>query len=272
MKRESIGCYSVFSILKKRNRKVKTLIENLRRNASPDGGIKGNKKIIVLGDFNPQYYTHLALNDAIRHLSEAVKHAVAFEWADTDKLDFTTAFISTYSGLWVAPGSPYKDMDNVINAIRFAREHNIPVIGNCGGFQHMLIEYARNVCGLEHADTEETHPDGVDFLISKLTCSLVGQKEEISIDRSSFLYTLAGKDYLTGKYHCSYALNPDYIPLLKSFGLKITATNTDGLVRAFELPTHPFFVGTLFQPALTSTADQPDPILLGFVKSVNCEL
>lgn len=189
---------------------------------------------------------------------------------DTDKFKVENDF-NRYSGLWVASGSPYMDMDNVLNAIKYARENNIPTFGNCGGFQHMLIEYARTVCGLPDADSEETNPDSKEIMISKLTCSLVGQQEEISIHDTSHLFSLIGKTNLTGKYHCNYALNPIYIPVLESHGMKMTATNPEGDIRAFEVPSHPFFIGTLFQPALTSRADELSPILMGFVNIVRCE-
>lgn len=225
-------------------------------------------KIVLLGDYNPQYHTHLTLDEAIKHLTHSVNQEVTVEWQTTDKFDYSNAFTSDYSGLWIAPGSPYKDMENVLNTIRYAREHQIPTIGNCGGFQHMIIEFARNVCGIVNADTEETNPDATDIVISKLSCSLVGQSEEISILKNSFLHSLIGKSQLTGKYHCSYALNENYIPVLESHGMKMTAWNQEGNIRAFELIKHPFFVGTLFQPALTSTSYEPDPLLLSFVNRV----
>ncbi|MBK9982425.1 MAG: gamma-glutamyl-gamma-aminobutyrate hydrolase family protein [Saprospiraceae bacterium] len=225
------------------------------------------KKIVILGDFNPHYHTHLAVNETIIHLSNTFNNEVAFEWIDTDKFEIENDF-NTYSGLWIASGSPYKDMNNVLHAIKYARENNIPTFGNCGGFQHMLIEYARNVCGLLYADSEETNPESKEIIISKLTCSLVGQQEEISIDRSSLLFSLIGETNLTGKYHCNYALNPIYIPLLESNGMRMTATNPEGDIRAFEVPSHPFYIGTLFQPALTSTDDEISPILMGFTKLV----
>jgi len=227
------------------------------------------KKIVVLGDFNPKYYTHHALNDAIKYLTTDVNNELKIEWVDTDKFDYANQFRTEYSGLWIAPGSPYKDMDNVINTIRFARKNNIPTLGNCGGFQHMIIEYARNVCGLINANTEETIPDGKENIISKLTCSLVGQQEEISVLESTLLHSLIEKNHLIGKYYCSYALNPDYVTLLESNGMLMTATNAEGEIRAFEISSHPFFLGTLFQPTLTSSAEEPDPVLMGFVERVS---
>jgi len=228
----------------------------------------GAKKIVILGDFNPKYYTHLAVNETIIQLSNAVGNEVVFDWIGTGEFNIEEDFSKSYSGMWVASGSPYRDMDNVLKAIQYARENNIPIFGNCGGFQHMLIEYARNVCGLTYADTEETNPESKEMIISKLTCSLVGQEEEISVIAPSLLHSLIGKNNLMGKYHCNYTLNPTFIPLLESYGMKMTAKNPEGDIRAFEIPTHPFFIGTLFQPALTSTADEPNPILMGFVREV----
>ncbi len=229
--------------------------------------MSARNKIVILGDFNPHYHTHLAVNETVIHLSNATNNEISFEWIGTDEFNIENDF-DTYAGLWVASGSPYKNMETVLNAIKYARENNIPTFGNCGGFQHMLIEYARNVCGLVDADSEETNPNSKEIIISKSTCSLVGQQEEISVNGSSQLFSLIGKNNLTGKYHCNFALNPIYIPLLESNGMKMTATNPEGEIRAFEIPAHPFFIGTLFQPALTSTAGAPSPILMGFVKLV----
>ncbi len=224
-------------------------------------------RIAILGDFNPVYSTHHALNDSIRSVSKLFTDEIQFDWIGTDIFSCKTAFSNLYSGLWIAPGSPYKDMQNVLNTIEYARTHNIPTLGNCGGFQHMIIEFARNVCGITHADHEETNPDSTDLLIAKLSCSLVEQQEELSIcNKDSLLFDIIQQEQLTGKYFCSYGVNGKYIELLKSSGLKITALSADGQVRAFEITGHPFFVGTLFQPALTSTNEEPNPIITAFVK------
>lgn len=225
------------------------------------------ERIAILGDFNPVYSTHHALNNSIRQVKKLFHEEIQFDWISTDILNFKTAFNNLYSGLWIAPGSPYKDMQNVLNTITYVRQNNIPTLGNCGGFQHMIIEFARNVCGISQADHEETNPDSPDLLISKLSCSLVEQEEELTIiDTNSILYTTFKKDKLTGKYFCSYGINSNYLDVLKSYGLKLTAISADNQFRAFELDAHPFFVGTLFQPALTSTIDEPNPIIVEFIR------
>ncbi len=224
-------------------------------------------KIAILGDFNPVYSTHHALNDSIRQVQKIFKEEIQFDWISSDILNFKTAFQNMYCGLWIAPGSPYKDMENVLKTITYARENNIPTFGNCGGFQHMIIEFARNVCGITNADHEETNPNSTDLLISKLSCSLVEQEEELTIiDTNSILFHTIKKDKLLGRYFCSYGINSKYIDTLKSNELKLTAISEDGQVRAFEIANHPFFVGTLFQPALTSTIREPNPLIIEFVK------
>jgi CTP synthase (UTP-ammonia lyase) len=224
-------------------------------------------KIAILGDFNPAYSTHHALNDSTRKVNKLLDDEIQFDWIATDTFNAATAFNNLYSGLWIAPGSPYKDMQRVLDAIKYVRTNNIPTLGNCGGFQHMIIELARNICGITLADHEETNPGSPDLLIEKLSCSLVEQPEQLTIcDKNSLLYNIIQQEQLTGKYFCSYGLNKSYTGQLVSGGLKITALSADGEVRAFEIDNHPFFMGTLFQPALTSTADEPNPIIAAFVK------
>jgi CTP synthase (UTP-ammonia lyase) len=225
------------------------------------------RKIAILGDFNPIHATHHALNDSARQVSKYLNQEIQFDWISTDTFDCTVVFKNNlYSGLWIAPGSPYKDMENVLKAIRYTRENNIPTFGNCGGFQHMIIEFAKNVCNIEQADHQETNREAEHLLITKLSCSLKGEQEELEIiDKQSFLYKTLGKENLLVSYYCSYGINNQYLDVLKSNGLSFTAQAGEHM-RAFEIKSHVFFVGTLFQPALTSTEENPNPIIVEFVK------
>ena len=218
-------------------------------------------KIAILGDFRPGHATHMALNRSLEHVRGCFGKKIQFDWIDTDKMNAARAFDRQYNGLWIAPGSPYKDMQNVLGTISYARQRNIPAFGNCGGFQHMIIEFARNVCGIAGAGHEETNPDSGELLISRLSCSLVGKEEELTLTGTgSTLSGIIRKDKFVVKYSCNFGLNANYLAILESNGLKFTAISPDGQFRAFELPGHPFFLGTLFQPALTSTMDEPHPL------------
>lgn len=225
-------------------------------------------KIAILGDFNPSYSTHHALNDSIRYARKRFKQEIQCDWIATDMFDPDVVFNKLYSGLWIVPGSPYKSMESVIKAIYYTRTKGIPTLGSCAGFQHMLIEYAKNVCGIKNADHEETSSNSSDLIISKLSCSLVGQEEELTvIDTESKLFKIIKKKKFKGKYFCSYGLNKKYVDILKENGCSMTVVSPDGEIRAFELKSHPFFLGTLFQPSLTSSYRNPNPLIVNFFKS-----
>jgi CTP synthase (UTP-ammonia lyase) len=224
-------------------------------------------KIAVLGDYDPTQLTLQAINDTFGPLKKLLNRDIRFDWFDTDQFDYSTAFNDGYGGLWVTPGSPYRDMENVLNAISYTRKNKIPTFGNCGGFQHMAIEFARNECHIIKADHQETNPSGEDLIIVKLACSLVEQSEALKIIRKdSILYQIFGKEHFTGKYFCSFGMNGQYLKTLESNGLVFTAASEDGQMRAFELRSHPFFLGTLFQPALSSSENELNPIIVEFVR------
>jgi CTP synthase (UTP-ammonia lyase) len=229
---------------------------------------KSRAKIAILGDFNPIYHTHHALNDSILQVCNRLGKFVQCDWISTDVFDTKVVFgKDLYSSLWIAPGSPYKDFENVLKVIRYARVNNIPTLGNCGGFQHMVIEFARNVCGIMHADHEETNSESDDLVIHKLACSLAGLEEKLTItDQKSIIYSILKKEKFPARYFCSYGLNEKYHDVLQRNGLVFTSRSDEGAIRSFELKSHPFFVGTLFQPALASSDGEPNPILVEFFK------
>ncbi len=138
------------------------------------------KTIALVGDFNEQVLAHVAILKTIELVKKNLDIHINWQWLETDNIsgDYTQGF-SKFSAFWVVPGSPYKNMEGVLNAIRFARENNLPFLGTCGGFQHALIEYARNVCGVADADHAETNPDAKNSIIVPLECSLVEKTGEI---------------------------------------------------------------------------------------------
>jgi CTP synthase (UTP-ammonia lyase) len=226
-----------------------------------------SSKIAVLGDYDPSHMTLRAINDTFIPISKLLNRDIRFDWFDTDKFNCEMAFSGGYSGMWVTPGSPYKDMENVLNAISYTRKNNIPTFGNCGGFQHMAIEFARYVCQINMADHEETNPAGDQLIIVKLACSLVEQSEVLKIVRKdSILYGIINTEQFIGRYFCSYGINDQYIKTLESNGLVFTAASEDGQMRAFEIKSHPFFLGTLFQPALSSGENELNPVIVEFAR------
>lgn len=225
--------------------------------------------IAIVGDFNPKNQSHAATNDAIAHSSAALGHPVEHRWIGTDILNSSNASreLAGFGGIWTAPASPYKSTAGALRAIQMAREQKIPLLGTCGGFQHIILEYARNVLGYADAEHEETEPHASRLFISRLACSLVGRTMTITLQPDSLIARACGRTQIKEQYHCNFGVNPDYVNILHSSALRITGSDDEGVVRAVELATHPFFVGTLFLPQLTAKPSAPHPIVSAFVKA-----
>jgi CTP synthase (UTP-ammonia lyase) len=105
-------------------------------------------KLAIIGDYDEHFSSHRATNDAINHSTKKLQQPLICDWIPTATIETDFEKITAnYQGYWIAPGSPYKSMSGALKIIQYARENNIPTLGTCGGFQHMVIEFARNVLG-----------------------------------------------------------------------------------------------------------------------------
>jgi len=225
-----------------------------------------NRHICILGDQDPTQQARRAIDIARDHAAGRLAVAPTFEWVATDELNL--ADLGTrFQGLWVTPGSPYKDEARVAEALTLARTTGLPTFGNCGGFQHMLLEFARNVAGIAGARHAENQPGPGPVVIAALACSLKGLTEELTIVPGTKLEGFVGVGPLVGRYFCSYAVDEAFVPILEASGVRWTSF-ADGQPRSFELPDHRFFLGCLFQPALDSQQDRPNPVIQGFLSEV----
>src|SRR5579859_3770842 len=107
-------------------------------------------RIVILGDFNPEFRSHHATNDSLQHAARKLQLQVESAWVPTPSLlePNAAATLDSFDGLWGAPGSPFKSFDGMLKGIEFARVHDRPYLGTCAGFQYALIECARNVLGV----------------------------------------------------------------------------------------------------------------------------
>jgi CTP synthase (UTP-ammonia lyase) len=203
--------------------------------------------LVILGEYNPDSETHRATDAAIRHSLVGLKAELAASWISTATIK--EADILQAHGLWVAPGSPYKDLPRALQTIRLARENLIPCLGTCGGFQHMVLEFARNVLGFADAKHAEYDPDASRLFISALSCSVVGMELRIRLQPHTTTRTLYGRDEVVERYYCTFGVNPEYSNTLAgNRGLVISGKDFNGEIRIFEILDHPFFVGTPFVP------------------------
>lgn len=224
-----------------------------------------NARLAILGEYAPTFAPHAATNAAIEHACVASGSVVEFQWVSTAAID--ERLFERYHGIWVAPGSPYQDMDRTLCAIRDAREQGVPCLGTCGGFQHMILEYARNVLGFADAQHAEYDPYASRLFVSKLACSLVGREMVLRFATDSQVARVYGTSQAREQFYCNFGVNPDCVPLLGQGPLRVVGSDAEGEVRVVELPGHPFFIGTLFVPQIRSAPRHPHPLVMAFLQS-----
>ena len=225
-------------------------------------------RIALLGEFDPAFPPHQATAAACAHSSGALRQQITPEWTSTE--DATPERLQDFSGFWILPGSPYRNLPHTLAAIRHARERGIPCFGTCGGFQHIILEYARNVLAFHDAAHAEYDPYASDLFVTQLDCSLVGRELTIALAAESRVARIYGALEAREQYYCNFGINPDKTELIRSGELQITGSDAEGEVRVVELPTHPFFIGTLFVPQLRSTVARPHPLVTAFLRAAVC--
>jgi len=219
-------------------------------------------RVALVGDRSANVRAHARIPVLIEALLRREGIALDAYWIATPEAQ--DCDLRGFDAIWAVPGSPYASADGAIAAVRTAREEKIPFLGTCGGFQHALLEYARNVCGLLGVQNAEVTPDGEDQLIVPLECSLAGHEDAVMVVPGTLAARISGPGRRTERYNCSYGLNPGYLEALTHGGLRFSGFDDSGQVRIAELPGHPFFLGTLFQPELHDDETHPHPVIEAF--------
>ncbi|OLB21647.1 MAG: hypothetical protein AUH15_08665 [Acidobacteriales bacterium 13_2_20CM_55_8] len=236
-------------------------------------------RIGILGDFNPEFRSHHATNEALQHAAAKLNLPVESAWISTPSVLEPEAqrTLESFDGIWAAPGSPYKSFDGMLKGIEFARRRDWPFLGTCGGFQYALIECARNVLGIKDADTAENNSGSKNIVIYPVACAvpkrakdapkLSGPIPEIRLRPGSYLQSFYMKDTVEEEFFCNFEVNPDYEWAAMEAGFPVVARGPQGEIRAIESPTHLFYIATLFQPQLSSKPKKPHPLVLAFVQA-----
>jgi CTP synthase (UTP-ammonia lyase) len=223
-------------------------------------------RLAIVGDYDPAMYTHRAIDDALAHVRELREHALDWSWIGTSVLSSDALdALATIDAILLAPGSPYESLDGALAAVRFARERSLPFLGICGGFQHAVLEFARDVAGLGDAEHAEVDHHARTAVIAPLACSLVGKAGPVFLDPTCRSASIYGRWRIVERYHCSYGMNPEFRAAIERAGLRVVGEDDHGDARVVELSGHPFFIGTLFQPQLESSPGAPAPLLRALV-------
>lgn len=227
--------------------------------------MKNSVRLALVGDYHRAITAHQAIPLAIDLAAQHFNIDIHADWLATDTI--TPEILQHYDAFWCVPGSPYRSTAGALEAIRFARENAKPFLGTCGGFQHAIIEYARNVMDWQDAGHGETDTEGR-LVISALSCEMVEVKSEITFLAGSIPARAYGRPEAEEGYHCRYGINIEFQKALEAQPLRMVGHDAAGEVRAIELPDHPFFVATLFQPERAALKGQLPPLIAALIKSL----
>ncbi|PRA25020.1 CTP synthase C-terminal region-related (seleno)protein [Pseudomonas poae] len=219
--------------------------------------------LALIGDYNPDVIAHQAIPLALQQAADSLGLTVHVQWLDTDHLPPLQGF----DAFWCVPASPYRDTEGALQAIRFAREQKRPFLGTCGGFQHAVLEYARNVLGWTDAEHGELAPDAKRAVIAPLSCALVEATDTVRLVPYTRIAEAYGTLNLNEGYRCRYGVNPEFLDALLEGDLIAGGHDVAGDLRAVELLDHPFFVATLFQPERTALKGITPPLALALLKA-----
>lgn len=276
LKEEILTC--IFNKLKVGPRKV-PMLENWRKLVD---GIENPKEEINIGIGGK--YTQLG--DAYVSITKALTHAGAFL-----RIKVTSTFIETTSldtqalekdlancdGIIIPGGFGQRGIEGKIKVIEKFREEAVPFLGICLGLQCAIIEYARNVCGMEKANSTEFQADTpypiIDLLPSQRKVYRKGGSMRlgsypIKIKENTLAYKIYAKNTVQERFRHRYEVNPDYVSELEKGGFIFSGTSEDGsVVHIGELPNHPFFIGTQYHPEFLSRFENPSVIFKAFVEA-----
>jgi len=223
-------------------------------------------KILALGDRDPSHLTHRELDAAFALMPEGVQCA----WTASDSAEARE--LDAADGVWLLPGTPYRDDAAAYAAIDHCRVSGTPFLGTCGGFQYACVHLARAMAGVKVAVHAENDADADDPIVVPLQCSLYGERRLVVPVAGTRFAQICGDAPFTGFHWCGYGLSPDAETVLQAASVVISAHAEDAGAEAIELPEHPFFVATAFQPQVGSSESHAlHPLIGAFLAAVREE-
>jgi len=221
---------------------------------------------------------YLSVKEALKHAGIAMGARVKIKWVESEELEKAvdvSPFFADVDGILVPGGFGTRGIEGNIKGIRYAREHNIPFLGLCMGFQLAVIEFTRNVVGYRDATSSEFSATGthvIDILPEQKDIKDMGGTMRLGEHKSwikdnTLAHRLYGTTKISERHRHRYEVNPDMIDEIESHGLVFSAKN-DNRMEILELPGHRFFLGTQFHPEFKSRPERPSPPFLGFVRAM----
>ncbi|HTW45966.1 MAG TPA: CTP synthase [Acidobacteriaceae bacterium] len=249
--------------------------EIVRRSYNPADEVS----IGIVGKYVEYEDSYKSLKEALVHGALAHNLKLKVTWVEAEGLetgDYENQ-LAGFDGILVPGGFGKRGIEGMLNAIKYAREKQVPYFGICLGMQTACIEFARNVCGLADANSSEFDPATAHRVIYKLR-ELTGVEEmggtmrlgawTCVLQPGSLAQKAYGTSEISERHRHRYEFNREYEALLTGAGLRITGTTPDATyVEIVEIPEHPYFLGCQFHPEFKSKPLEPHPLFSGFVQA-----
>ncbi len=203
--------------------------------------------VLAVGDRDPSFLTHREVDAALRLMPADCECS----WTATDSA--AARELGAVDAVWLLPGTPYRDDAAAYAAVGHCLDTGTPFLGTCGGFQYACVELARRLTDVARAAHAETEPDAADPVIAPLACALHGELSEVRPVRGTTLARICGTKAFAGFHYCGYGLVRGFAERLERAGVVISALGDDDRTEAIEMPEHPFFLATAFQPQVGSS-------------------
>ena len=262
-----------FLRLEARPRNLARWTEMLERMKNPVREVN----IGLVGKYVEYEDSYKSLKESLLHAGIAHQARVNIEWIESEQIEYPACrdYLGRFDGILVPGGFGKRGIQGMLNAIRCAREDKIPYFGICLGMQTMVIEYARNVCGLADADSTEFNPATTHRVIYKLR-ELKGVDElggtmrlgayPCALAENSFAREAYRSAHISERHRHRYEFNREFEGTLQEHGLRLTGQTPDGVyVEICELPDHPWYLGCQFHPEFKSKPLEPHPLFAAFL-------
>jgi CTP synthase len=260
--------------LPKKKLNIDTWLRFVKRIKSP----KKEVTIALVGKYVKYRDSYKSISEAFVHAGAINNAHVNIKWIDSEKLkvEDIPEVLGDVDGVLVAPGFGSRGIEGKIAAVRFVRERGIPFFGICLGMQCAVIEFARNVAGLEEANSTEfkkTKNNVIDLMPDQVNVTDKGGTMRLGayacvLKKGSKAHTAYDTSKISERHRHRYEFNNDFRDVLSSNGMVLSGTSPDGrLVEIIELKDHPWFVGVQFHPELKSRAVTGHPLFIDFVKA-----
>ena len=235
-------------------------------------------EIALIGKYTDLKDSYISHEETLRYAGALEGGRVRIRWLEAPDLEDAGSVeaLDGVSGVLVPGGFGSRGAEGKIMAARWARENKVPYLGVCFGFQLAVVEFARNVLGLEGANSVELDPDSphpvVDLLPEQREVTEKGATmrlgdHDVALD-TGIARELYGRDSIQERHRHRFEVNPDYIERFKAAGLRFTGRDTSGRrMEVLELEGHPYFIASQFHPEFKSRPDAPSPLHLGLVRA-----